>query len=196
MKKSNKQQPLVKWKGKQSNTRTKAANGNILTAGNNSSNVDKNILAFIDALLPEEKMQINKSQENPNTSAKDHQEEVVENEEKENNWANQPAHPAVLKKVHFMEELGTESPLSEEPKAADAINREMQMLDGLAPPVPPVVSDVLEKQFLLGPGDVVWAYIPGWPLWPGIISTNKDEGVHLKSKGCVISNYCIQDDYF
>lgn len=178
MKKSNKQ-PLAKWKGQKSNARNKVVNENILTAGNNPSCVEKNILASVD-VQPEETMQLNKSRENLNSSSKDHREEISDNEEKENNWVNHATQPKVVKKVQFREELSTELALSEGSEAADVINKEMQ-LQVLAPPVP--VSDGLEKQFSLGPGDVVWAYIPGWPLWPGIISINQEEGVHLKSKG-------------
>ena len=31
-------------------------------------------------------------------------------------------------------------------------------------------------------GDIAWAYMPGYPLWPAIVTTNEDEGVHIKSK--------------
>ena len=102
----------------------------------------------------------------------------TDNEEKENNYGEQHNSLSPNIKPLFPERF--------DDKLTDPVpdfqhTRVPSVIDMDSGPLTPQSSESGDGDKLLN-GDLVWAFIPGYPLWPSIITVSEEERVHTKTK--------------
>lgn len=65
--------------------------------------------------------------------------------------------------------------------------------------IPSVVDSLLSLPFAIG--DLVWAYISGYPLWPSLITPDPVESIYTKTRSMLVLNnlifcFMLSKEYF